>query len=159
MARLATALVAVALVLAAVACGSTTPRKVPDVTGKRLDVAEDTLDVLGLRYRTAGGGVFGIVVRSRWVVCGQAPRPRTPATTVVLTVARSCTVPFVVGETLDDAREQLEDAGLDVHVHSLDGGPVIADSLWAVCRQSPAAGAPAPAVDLHVSHDCRWRVL
>ena len=159
MARLTAALVGAALVLAGAACGSTTPRRVPDVTGKRLDVAEDTLDALGLRYRTAGGGLFGIVVRSRWVVCEQVPRPRALATTVVLTVARSCAVPFVVGESLDDAREQLEDAGLDVHVHSLDGGPVIADSLWTVCRQSPTAGTSAPAVDLDVSHDCRWRVL
>ena len=60
------------------------------MTGRRLDVAESTLDALGLRYHTAGGGTFGIVVRSHWIVCRQDPPPHTVATRVLLTVARSC---------------------------------------------------------------------
>ena len=87
------ALAAVALVLAATACAQTAPRAVPNLTGQRLDVAEDTLDALGLRYRTAGGGTFGIVVRSHWIVCRQDPPPRTVASTVLLTVARTCAAP------------------------------------------------------------------
>jgi hypothetical protein len=150
--RLAAPFLAAALLLGATACGSTRPRPVPNVTGDRLDVAEDTLDALGLRYRTTGGGAFGIVLRSHWYVCRQLPAPRHVASSVLLTVARSCTVPRVVGENLDDAEDELADAGASVRVHSLDDSPVIVDSFWTVCRQSNGAES----VQLYVSHDCWW---
>jgi beta-lactam-binding protein with PASTA domain len=143
-----------ALLLVATACGSTQPAAVPDVTGKRLDVAEDTLDASGLRYRTAGGGAFGIIVRSHWYVCEQIPTPNVRATNVTLTVARSCSVPDVVGESLEEAEDELRDAGIDVRAHSLDGEPIIVESLWTVCDQEPAPGAPAQSVELYVAHDC-----
>jgi hypothetical protein len=150
--RLAAPFLAAALLVGATACGSTRPRPVPNVTGERLDVAEDTLDALGLRYRTAGGGTFGIVVRSNWLVCRQLPAPRHVASTVLLTVARSCTVPRVVGENLDDARDELESAGVAVRVHSLDDSPVVVESFWTVCRQRDGGES----VELYVSHDCWW---
>jgi beta-lactam-binding protein with PASTA domain len=150
---------ATALVLAVTACG-TAPRKVvPDVTGEPLNVAEDTLDAVGLRYRTAGGGFFGIIVRSNWVVCKQSPAPHRVSSTVLLTVARACTVPDVVGQSLDDAEDELDDRGIDVREISLDGEPIILESRWTVCRESPAAGPPVHAgepVELYVSHDCTW---
>jgi beta-lactam-binding protein with PASTA domain len=149
----ATALCA-ALLVAGTACGSTQPAAVPDVTGKRLDVAEDTLDAAGLRYRTAGGGAFGIIVRSHWYVCEQTPPPTALATHVTVTVARSCSVPDVVGESLEEAEDQLRDAGIDVSAHSLDGESIIVESLWTVCDQEPAAGVPAQPVELYVAHDC-----
>jgi hypothetical protein len=142
-----------ALLLGATACGSTRPARVPDVTGKRLDVAEDTLDASGLRYRTAGGGAFGIIVRSHWYVCEQIPAPHRMAKKVTLTVARSCSVPDVVGESLEDAEDELRDAGIEVSEHSLDGDPIVVDSLWTVCDQEPDAGAPAQPVELYVAQD------
>jgi beta-lactam-binding protein with PASTA domain len=142
--------------LAASACGSARPRAVPDVTGKRLDVAEDTLDALGLHYRTAGGGAFGIVVRSHWYVCEQRPAPRKVARNVLLTVERSCTVPDVVGESLEDAEDDLRRAGIDFSVDSLDGDPVVVDSFWTVCDQSPPAGAAPQTVRLEVARDDDW---
>jgi beta-lactam-binding protein with PASTA domain len=142
------------VLLVATACGSTRPRAVPDVTGKRLDVAEDTLDASGLQYRTAGGGVFGIIVRSNWYVCEQAPAPKKVAKTVELTVARSCSVPDVVGESLEDAEDELSDAGIDLHAESLDDDPIVVESFWTVCDQSPEAGEPAQPVELYVAHDC-----
>ena len=62
------------LLLAAVAsgCGGEA-RTVPDVVGRRLDVAQETLDDRGLGYETIGGGTFGIVVTSSWTVCEQKP--------------------------------------------------------------------------------------
>jgi hypothetical protein len=33
---------------------------------------------------------------------------------------------------------------------------VVIEAFWTVCRQSPAAGAPAQPVDVYVSHDCWW---
>jgi hypothetical protein len=105
----AAALGALALLIAT-ACGSARARAVPDVTGNRLDVAQDTLDASGLHYRTAGGGVFGIIVRSNWYVCEQAPPPKKVAKTVVLTVARSCPDLGIYGESLlDDDDERFED--------------------------------------------------
>jgi hypothetical protein len=70
-----------ALVLACSACGLARARPVPNVAGLRLDVAENKLDALDLRYRTVGGGAFGIVVRSHWIVCRQRrPRERSRRT-------------------------------------------------------------------------------
>ena len=79
-----------AAALLAAGCGHVSPRRVPDVTGERLDLAEDRLDDLGLRYETIGGGVFGIVVRSHWVVCDQEPAPGRVDTRVELYVERDC---------------------------------------------------------------------
>jgi len=152
----AAAIIAIGLLLSATACGETTPKPVPDVTGDPLNVAEDTLDALGLRYRTVGGGAFGIVIRSHWLVCRQTPRPRRIAREVVLTVSRACSIPDTVGESLEDAEEQLERSGVDVREHSLDGEPIVAEALWTVCRQEASAGAPLQLVDLYVSHDCAW---
>src|SRR5580765_2198472 len=159
MTRTAAAPLAAALLLVVAACGSTSPREVPDVTGKRLDVAEDTLDSVGLRYRTAGGGTFGVVVRSRWIVCAQSPGPHAVATGVLLTVARICVPPFVVGETRPAAREALDDAGFDVRAHDLDGAWSSDKSDYVVCSQRPAPGFPVRAVDLYVAWNCRWYPL
>ena len=48
---------------------------VPSVTGKRLDIAEATLQLSGLRFSEKGGGMFGIIVKHNWVVCIQSPAP------------------------------------------------------------------------------------
>jgi hypothetical protein len=48
--------------------------KVPVLAGKRLDVAEILLQQRGLRWREVGGGFFGILVKSNWVVCSTLPR-------------------------------------------------------------------------------------
>jgi beta-lactam-binding protein with PASTA domain len=155
-APLTAAAVVSGLVLVGTGCAAAHPRAVPDVTGQRLDVAEDTLDALGVHYQTAGGGAFGIVVRSHWVVCKQSPPPHRIASSVLLTVARSCSIPDVVGTSLEDAEDQLTEAGIDVRKHSLDDVPIVLESFWTVCRQSPPAGAPVQPVDLYVSHDCSW---
>jgi hypothetical protein len=36
-------------------------------------VAENELDGMGITYTEVGGGVFGIVVKSNWIVCQTAP--------------------------------------------------------------------------------------
>lgn len=46
---------------------------VPRLAGDRLDVAEDKLSQVGLRYKEIGGGTFGIVVKSNWIVCHTEP--------------------------------------------------------------------------------------
>lgn len=68
---------------------------VPDVEGKRLDVAQELLDDAGLGYEVVGGGELGVIVRRNWQVCKQSPRPGRRAKSVELRVGRSCigTVP------------------------------------------------------------------
>ena len=69
---------------------SSGPHKVPDETGKRLDVAEDNLGTAGISFREVGGGAFGIVVKSNWTVCSVNPKSGSTARRVRLIVARQC---------------------------------------------------------------------
>lgn len=65
--------------------------RLPNVVGQRLDVAEMHLDDAYIRYREVGGGAFGIVVRSNWVVCEQEPAAgATNPGRVALIVDRAC---------------------------------------------------------------------
>ena len=85
-------LAALILVTALVAgCGGAgRPKRVPDVRGERLDLAEARLEARGLRWEEIGGGAFGVIVRSNWYVEEQIPPPGKPATTVKLVVERGC---------------------------------------------------------------------
>jgi hypothetical protein len=68
-------------------------KTVPNLLGKRLDVAENTLHEAGLTYKEIGGGLFGIVVRSGWTVCETEPAPEAAIKAggrVKLIVSRSC---------------------------------------------------------------------
>ena len=89
-----TVVAALILVHLAGGCGGEANR-VPDVEGKRLDVAQELLDDAGLGYEVIGGGALGVVVRSNWRVCEQRPRAGRLAKSVELHVGRSCigTVP------------------------------------------------------------------
>jgi hypothetical protein len=58
----------------------------PNVRCHRLDRAERTLHHQGFRTVERGGGMFGILVRSDWVVVHQHQRGHT----VVLTAGRFC---------------------------------------------------------------------
>jgi hypothetical protein len=74
-------------------CGSATDPAMPDVTGKKLDIAKGAIEGVGVKdeVKVDGGGVFGVVDESNWEVCEQSPAageavfgaPR-------LTVDRSC---------------------------------------------------------------------
>jgi hypothetical protein len=83
------AVVLISLVALLVGCGQTVePKKVPNVRGERLDVAEARLDARGLRWEEVGGGTFGVIVRSHWYVREQIPAPGNKAATVRLFVER-----------------------------------------------------------------------
>jgi hypothetical protein len=77
-------------------------KPVPDVEGKRLDVAQEILDDEGLEYEVIGGGALGVIVRSNWEVCDQRPRAGVEAQSVNLVVARSCAAPTDNGFDWDD---------------------------------------------------------
>jgi hypothetical protein len=79
----------ISLVALLVGCGQTVqPKKVPNVRGERLDLAEERLEARGLQWEEFGGGVFGVIVRSNWYVREQIPAPGKKATKVRLIVER-----------------------------------------------------------------------
>jgi hypothetical protein len=49
--------------------------RVPNVVGFRMDRATRTLHERGLRVNEECSGLFGCIVKSRWWVCVQSPRP------------------------------------------------------------------------------------
>jgi hypothetical protein len=81
--RTGTAAVAVAALAACGGHGKPAPpplpagaTPMPDVEGLRLDVAKSDLAKAGLvegRVEVVGGGAFGVVNESNWVVCDQQP--------------------------------------------------------------------------------------
>jgi beta-lactam-binding protein with PASTA domain len=143
-------------------CGAARPVPAPDVTGQRLDVAESNLDTAGLDHRVVGGGVAGVVLRSRWQVCAQDPRAGVRAVSVTLAVARVCdlaprtplarAVLAVTGENLDAAEAVLQAEGLGYRIESDD--EIVVRSRWIVCDQDPAPGEHGRLVELYVARDC-----
>jgi Domain of unknown function (DUF4839)/PASTA domain len=83
--------VAFVLVFGLAGCG---PDPVmPDVTGKRLDVAKSDIKHAGFKDKVEvlGGGVFGVIRESGWQVCDQSPAAGKVVTDAPrLTVDRSC---------------------------------------------------------------------
>jgi len=150
-----------AAALVAAGCGSVSPKPLPKVTGQSLDAAEANLDSLDLHYSVVGGGAFGVVMRSHWQVCRQAPASGVVASKVTLFVARSCdappakreaVVPDLSDESLDIAESQLERAGLGWTVDP--SGTVVDRSDWEVCEQNPAPGEWGTSVELYVERSC-----
>ncbi|GAA2177215.1 hypothetical protein GCM10009784_26960 [Arthrobacter parietis] len=65
----------------------------PDVTGKRLDVAISDVERAGINdeVEVLGGGMFGVVDESNWTVCSQEPKNGVEVSIAPrLTVERSC---------------------------------------------------------------------
>jgi serine/threonine protein kinase len=70
---------------------SPTGIEVPSLAGQPLDVAEQRLDALGLQSSEEGGGLFGVIVPSDWVVCETSPVAASvvrPGSTVRLSINR-----------------------------------------------------------------------
>src|SRR3954467_9717179 len=74
-------------------CGSGKDPAMPDVTGKKLDVAQSDIKRAGFEGKpeVLGGGVFGVIKESNWEVCEQSPAPGQLLTKVPrLKVDRDC---------------------------------------------------------------------
>lgn len=79
------------IVLGLVGCGS--DKVMPDVTGKKLDVAKGDIKAAGFddKVKVDGGGLLGVVMESNWTVCDQSPAAGKAVTDAPrLTVERSC---------------------------------------------------------------------
>ena len=159
--RLTAAAALIGVALAVAGCGRDVHRA-PDVTGQRLDVAQERLEAVGLSYDTVGGGTFGVVIRSHWFVCEQEPKRGTLTKTVRLVVSRSCPeprptpgiVPNVTGWRLDVAEDELERLGFRFEAYPTDDGSIVVRENWTVCEQYPGGGESGASVELHVRHDC-----
>lgn len=104
---------------------------VPDLEGMGADEAAAELRELGLSP-TTGDGVSDTSV-SRGDIAAQQPSAGTrvdpsASTTVTLQESTMVRVPFVIGRSVDSARQALEDEGLDVTVDGRDDGRVITQS-------------------------------
>jgi beta-lactam-binding protein with PASTA domain len=138
------------------------PKRVPDLRGQRLDLAEDRLQARGLDWEEIGGGSLGIVIRSHWQVCDQEPKPGRLGRTVKLVVERECPdippqppfVPDVIGLSLEDANHELDDLGFAHDAETYDDDVPLVEHLWEVCGQDPAPGTRGLYVELYVDRDC-----
>ena len=156
-------ILAAAVVLLFAGCGGTAkPKRVPDLRGQRLDLAEDRLEAHGLDWEEIGGGSLGIVIRSHWRVCDQEPMPGRLGRTVKLVVDRECpgraseppVVPDVSGLSLEHADEELDDLGIGHDAETYDDDLPLVEHLWEVCGQDPGPGARTFYVELYVERDC-----
>ncbi|MCT9820562.1 PASTA domain-containing protein [Microbacterium sp. W1N] len=87
-----TAAFAGVMVLALSACGSGEPSAMPDVVGKQLDVAKSDIERAGFGgdVEVVGGGLFGVVNDSNWMVCEQEPAAGKDVANPRLVVDREC---------------------------------------------------------------------
>jgi beta-lactam-binding protein with PASTA domain len=157
-----TALLLAAILLLIGCGGATKPKRVPDLRGQRLDLAENRLEARGLDWEEIGGGDLGIVIRSHWWVCDQEPLPGRLGRTVKLVVDRECpgrppqppVVPDVSGLSLEDANDELDDLGIGHDAETYDDDVPLVEHLWEVCGQDPGPGGRASYVELYVARDC-----
>ena len=143
-------------------CGQGKPKRVPDVRGARLDLAEATLESHHLGYDVHGGGNLGVIEKDNWTVCSQTPSPGKEATTVDLVVARSCSEAGAIPDTVGlEARSALENVGVDVSVSTYDeyygegddtSASIIVEANWDVCEQNNDGDGLS--TELIVAHVC-----
>ncbi|MCT7294095.1 PASTA domain-containing protein [Rhodococcus sp. PAE-6] len=137
-----------------------------DVQGMTLGDAKDALEPIGLEVETSDitGEDRSVFIEQNWIVASQDPAAGEPVgdhTTITLTIGKedetspaptpgaepsTVVVPEVLGMALPDAKNRIEDAGLDVEVHDDTGEDrsVLWESNWSVNSQSLAAGEHAP---------------
>jgi beta-lactam-binding protein with PASTA domain len=119
------------------------PVDVPDVSGEDVDEATSDLTDAGLKAKVAPGRVESD--EDSGTVARQSPGEEAQVAegdTVTLTVSRgpkTVTVPDVTGQSADDARQRLEDAGFEVKVKR--SFPFIDDTIT---EQSVDGGDKAP---------------
>jgi beta-lactam-binding protein with PASTA domain len=81
------------LALSLAACSGGEEATMPDLVGKRLDIALSDVERAGFddEVEVVGGGVFGVVDESNWTVCSQEPASgRAISSPPRVTVDRSC---------------------------------------------------------------------
>jgi hypothetical protein len=79
-------------ILVLTGCGSGEPAVMPDVVGAQLDIAKSNIERAGFDgdVEIVGGGMFGVVDDSNWIVCEQDPAAGEDVTEPRLIVDREC---------------------------------------------------------------------
>jgi beta-lactam-binding protein with PASTA domain len=81
------------IALSITGCAEDKTATMPDLVGKRLDIALSDVQRAGLDddVEVLGGGMFGVVDESKWTVCTQEPTSGSQVSTAPrVTVERSC---------------------------------------------------------------------
>jgi PASTA domain len=97
-----------------------------------------------MRYVTALLGLPFVLLLAG---CGERERRSAPPG------APTAVVPYLYGENLDEAEEQLDGLGISYSVDSGDDR-VVFEHLWEVCDQDPEPGTASTYVALTVEHWC-----
>jgi beta-lactam-binding protein with PASTA domain len=93
MRRIAVMSVVVAVLVPLVGCSGDESVTMPDVVGKRLDIAISDVERAGFddEVEVLGGGSFGVLNESNWTVCSQEPREGDLVSVAPrITVDRTC---------------------------------------------------------------------
>jgi serine/threonine-protein kinase len=129
------------------------PVKVPDVTGKDIDVATGQLEGMGLKVTTQDDTS---TTKPLNTVTSQEPAAGTelkPGDTVTLKVAKPIDVPDVTGQTESQARSTLVNAGFHVKATKVDTADETQKGK--VVDQTPAGGAKrkrGTTIEIKVGH-------
>jgi hypothetical protein len=156
------------LLLALSACGPAVPVVMPDVVGLQLDIAKSDIERAGFGgdVEIIGGGMFGVVVESNWVVCEQEPAAGESVADPRLVVERECepsgdpsTDPIAPDEqpeavdavdtTVDELLDRLNSVdmgGVQVGDRFRFTGELLRSDLW-------STGATGDYVVLFTAHD------
>lgn len=80
------------LLLVLTACGSGEPAVMPDVVGSTLDLAKSDIERAGFgdEVEVVGGGLFGVLNDTNWIVCKQEPAAGGAVSEPRLVVDRDC---------------------------------------------------------------------
>lgn len=112
------ALVVMVAVVGLSACGSDEDPVMPNVVGKKLDLAKSDIERAGFDrdVEVVGGGLFGVLDESNWVVCGQTPTAGDPVSEKPrLEVDRECDADEPLPEpTTSSPTTEAEEATLTV---------------------------------------------
>lgn len=131
--------------LAGCGSGEDESPKMPDVTGRQLDVAKSDIARAGfdLEIEVLGGGTFGIVDETNWLVCEQLPAKGEPiGDSPRLTVDRSC----------DD--EEDSDAAVPAETPSTETtSPATTVPVTSPATTVPATTSPATTIPATTSPD------
>ena len=147
---------ALLLLLALAACSAGEPPAMPDVVGKQLDIAKSDIERAGFGgdIEVVGGGLFGILDESNWVVCEQAPGAGQDVAEPRLVVDRECgeseeanessaapiepsPAPTIVANVTDTTTDELLDrlnaadmGGIQVADQFRFTGELVASDMW-----------------------------
>ena len=134
----------------------------PDVVGKPLDVALSDIERGGIddEVEVLGGGTFGVVDESNWMVCEQLPEAGQPATEVPrLTVDRSCPdAESEVAETAPTEPEEAETPPTEPEVVPTEPEPTPTQPESA-STESPASTEPAPVENVTPENNAEFAAL